>query len=68
MGLMCGRPPHGKMFLGEDDERGRCGHVSGLLMRCTRPLALMKSAGPAPIQVIAFTDAEPQVAGLANPR
>lgn len=42
-----------------DDEFGRCGHVSGLCVPPSRPLAQMESAGSAPIQVIAFNDAEP---------
>ena len=30
---MCGRPPPGKVFFGSEDGVGRCGHVSGLLLR-----------------------------------
>jgi hypothetical protein len=46
---MCGRLRVGKDFLHERSI-GRCSHVFGLLMRFTRPLAIMPSADQVPVK------------------
>jgi hypothetical protein len=46
---MCGRLRVGKDFLYERSI-GRCSHVFGLLMRFTRPLAIMPSADQVPVK------------------
>ena len=46
---MCGRLRVGKGFLHECSI-GRCGHVFGLLVRFTRPLAIMPSADQVPVK------------------
>jgi len=45
---MCGRLRVGKDFL--HSQAGRCSHVFGLLVRFTRPLAIMPSADQVPVK------------------
>jgi hypothetical protein len=56
LGSMCGRRLIEELFYVDAALVG-CGHVSGLLMRRGRPLALMLYADQVPIRTRAFEDA-----------